>query len=183
MGAGYRCVRKCSVGACDGESSSRSSAAGPGYLRTQWSGRQARGRRAVGRAGRCDHRVASGSPLRRENPTVRNLSSRTQRSTFQWGIHHRHDAFDRSTAASGDLPRSVGETADSEYPPRTTLFVWGKWNHPGLMVPDLFQPTEETLFAIPVEIGRTAPGQAIRGTGDVRACIQCRETVGTIACF
>lgn len=45
------------------------------------------------------------------------------------------------------------------YPQRTTLFVWGDSKSFGLNIPDPFQPTGATLFAIPVDIGRTLPGQ------------------------
>ncbi len=48
---------------------------------------------------------------------------------------------------------------DSRYPQRTTLFVWGNANSLGLTIPALFQQSGATLFAIPVDLHRTAPGK------------------------
>ncbi|MEO8493989.1 MAG: hypothetical protein ABI614_02890 [Planctomycetota bacterium] len=45
------------------------------------------------------------------------------------------------------------------YPQRPTLFVWGDSHSFGLKVPDLFQQSGATLFAVPLDIGRTLPKQ------------------------
>lgn len=47
----------------------------------------------------------------------------------------------------------------SVYPQRTTLFVWGNSASFGLANPDAFQQSGATLFAIPVDVARTPPGQ------------------------
>lgn len=45
------------------------------------------------------------------------------------------------------------------YPQRATLFVWGDSYSLGLTAPDVFHPTGATLYAVPLDIGRTLPKQ------------------------
>jgi hypothetical protein len=45
------------------------------------------------------------------------------------------------------------------YPQRPTLFVWGDSRSFGLTAPDLFQQSGATLYAVPLDIGRTLPKQ------------------------
>ena len=45
------------------------------------------------------------------------------------------------------------------YPLRPTLFVWGDSQSLGLTTPDLFQQSGATLYAVPLDIGRTLPKQ------------------------
>ncbi|MEX0818690.1 MAG: hypothetical protein WD070_03825 [Pirellulaceae bacterium] len=46
------------------------------------------------------------------------------------------------------------------YPQRPTLFVWGDSHSLGLTAPDLFQQSGATLYAVPLDIGRTRPQQS-----------------------
>jgi hypothetical protein len=45
------------------------------------------------------------------------------------------------------------------YPQRPTLFVWGDSHSFGLTTPELFRESGATLYAIPLNIGRTLPNQ------------------------
>ncbi len=45
------------------------------------------------------------------------------------------------------------------YPQRPTLFVWGDSYSLGLTTPDMFQQSGATLYAVPLDIGRTLPKQ------------------------
>jgi hypothetical protein len=45
------------------------------------------------------------------------------------------------------------------YPQRPTLFVWGDSHSLGLTTPDVFRQSGATLYAIPLDIGRTLPKQ------------------------
>ncbi|MDA1054654.1 MAG: hypothetical protein O3C40_29855 [Planctomycetota bacterium] len=47
----------------------------------------------------------------------------------------------------------------NHYPQRSTLFVWGDSRSLGLTTSDLFQQAGATLYAVPLDIGRTLPKQ------------------------
>lgn len=49
--------------------------------------------------------------------------------------------------------------AGNIYPQRPTLFVWGDSHSLGLTTPELFRESGATLYAIPLDIGRTLPKQ------------------------
>jgi len=48
---------------------------------------------------------------------------------------------------------------ENVYPQRPTLFVWGDSHSLGLTIPELFQQSGATLYAVPLDIGRTPAKQ------------------------